>query len=130
MLVGSETEQNKENVINVPDSVITIENGVALKNNGITTDNSTMSTVGFVACYPKTQIKWGVTGGTLGNLCEYKEDDTFVDYWGGNQNPRTINVSANSAKVKASFSTADLANAYIYDVTNSVYLWKGDNVES
>lgn len=111
-------------------SLVAIENGVALQNNGTTTADSMMSTVGFVSCKPSTQIKWGVTGGTLGNLCEYKEDGTFVDYWGGNQNPRTINVSANSTKVKASFSTANLANAYIYDVTNGEYLWKGDNVES
>ena len=111
-------------------SIIPIENGVALQNSGTTAINSTMSTVGFVPCKPSTQIKWGVTGGTLGTLCEYKEDGAFVDYWGSNQNPRTINVSANSTKVKASFSTAHLDNAYIYDVTNSVYLWKGDNVES
>ena len=111
-------------------SVIPIEHGVALQNNGTTTANSTMSTIGFVSCRPSTQIKWGVTGGTLGTLCEYKEDGTSVDYWGGNQNPRTINVSADSTKVKASFSTAHLANAYIYDVTNGTYLWKGDNVES
>ena len=111
-------------------SLVTIENGVELNGAGITTSNSTMSTVGFVSCNPSTQIRWGVTGGTLGNLCEYREDDTFVDYWVGSQNPRTISVSANSTKVKASFSTAHLANAYIYDVTNSEYLWKGDNVES
>ena len=111
-------------------SLVTIENGVALQNNGETTANSTMSTVGFVTCNPSTQIKWGVTGGTLGTLCEYKEDGTFVDYWGAQQNPRTISVTSNSTKVKASFSTAHLANAYIYDVTNSEYLWKGDNVES
>ena len=109
-------------------SVVTIENGVTLQNSGTTTTNSTMSTVGFVSCKPSTQIKWGVTGGTLGTLCEYKEDGTFVDWWGPNQNPRTINVSANSTKVKASFSTAHLDNAYIYDVTNSEYLWKGNNV--
>ena len=107
-----------------------IENGVALQNNGTTTANASMSTVGFVTCNPNTQIKWGVTGGTLGVLCEYKEDGTFVDYWGAQSNPRTINVTANSTKVKASFSTANLADAYIYDVTNGVYLWKGDNVES
>lgn len=107
---------------------VSIENGVVLQNNGQTTINTIMSTVGFVSCKPSTQIKWGVTGGTLGILCEYKEDGTCVDYWGSYQNPRTINVSANSTKVKASFSTAHLANAYIYDVTNSAYLWKGDNV--
>lgn len=106
-----------------------IENGVALQNTGLTAAIANMSTVGFVTCNPSTQIKWGVTGGTLGTLCEYKEDGTFVDYWGGNQNPRTISVTANSTKVKASFSTAHLANAYIYDVTNGVYLWKGYNVE-
>ena len=55
---------------------------------------------------------------------KYKEDNTFVNYWRGGSNPRTINVSANSTKVKASFSTAHLDNAYIYDVTNDEYLWK------
>ena len=106
-----------------------IENGVALQNNGQTIVNANMSTVGFITCKPSTKIKWGVTGGTLGILCEYEENETFVDYWGANiSNPRTITVSKNSTKLKASFSTANLADAYIYDVTNGVYLWKGDNV--
>lgn len=105
-----------------------VEIGVAVSTNGAVSASATMSTVGFVPITARS-VKWGVTGGTLGNLVEYKEDGTVVDYWSGNTNPRTIGASASTAKVKASFSTANLADAYIYDNTNGVYLWKGNNVK-
>lgn len=107
-----------------------IERGVALTDRGTTTVNDSMSTVGFVACSPSTTIKWGVTRGTLGIMCEYKEDGTCNDYWmGSTSNSRSVPIQATSKQIKASFSTANLGDANIYDVTNDVYLWKGPNVE-
>ena len=87
-----------------------------------------MSTIGFISCKPSTQIKWGVTGGTLGVLCEYSETESFIDYWGASANPRTITVSNRAKYVKATFQTSRLDYAYIYDVTNATYLWKGSKV--
>lgn len=89
-----------------------------------------MSTVGFIPTNGATKITWGVTGGTLGILCEYKDDETFVDYWSSNQNPRTVTLTGrvNSTKLKASFSTANLAVAYIMNADTGEYLWKGSNV--
>ena len=108
-----------------------IRDGVELKVDGTLNGSSTtMSTVmGPVICKPSTRIKWGVTGGKLGILCEYKEDGTFVDYWTAASNPREIAVSNETKLVRASFSTANIEDAYIYDVTNGVYLWKGSNVQ-
>ena len=104
---------------------IPIANGVALENNGTTTANSTMSTVGFIPTNGATKITWGVDGGTLGVLCEYKEDGTFVDYWGAQSNPRTITLTggANNIQLKASFSTAHLNNAYVKNAVTGEILW-------
>lgn len=89
-----------------------------------------MSTVGFIPTNGATQITWGVTGGTLGVLCEYKADGSFVDYWGATVNPRTVTLTggANSTQLKASFSTAHLANAYVKNASTGEYIWKGENV--
>ena len=110
-------------------SPISIEHGVALNNNGTLTTNANYSVVGFVQTNGATSIKWGVTGGSLGTLCEYREDGTCQDYWGGSNNPRTVTIKSSSTQVKAAFSTANLDDAYIYDNTNGIYLWKGKNVE-
>lgn len=107
---------------------VTIVNGVTLNSNGTTSANNKMSTVGFIPTNGATNITFGVTGGTLGNLCEYKDDETFVDYWSPMSNPRTVTLNKNSTKLKASFSTADLTNAYIMNVDTEEYLWKGSNV--
>lgn len=85
--------------------------------------------VGFVSTRGATRIKWGVAGGTLGTLCEYDENGTCQDYWGPSTNPRIVNIKATSTHVKATFSTANLDDAYIYDNANGIYLWKGKNVE-
>lgn len=110
-------------------AVVQIKNGVTLNSNGTTSASTTMSTVGFVETNGATSVQWGVTGGTLGTLCEYKEDGTCNDYWGGNQNPRTVTMNSTSTKVKASFSTAHLDYAYIKNATTGEYLWKGKLVE-
>lgn len=88
-----------------------------------------MSTVGFVPTNGATSIQWGVTGGTLGTLCEYTDAGVCQDYLGSNQNPRTVNIGETSTKVKASFSTAHLDYAYIKNAATGEYLWKGDLVE-
>lgn len=108
---------------------IQIAHGVTLNQDGSVAASETMSTVGFVQTGGATSIKWGVTGGTLGTLCEYREDGTCQDYWGGSNNPRTVTIKSSSTQVKAAFSTANLDDAYIYDNTNGKYLWKGKNVE-
>ena len=109
-------------------SAVNIEHGVALKQDGTVQTSSDMSTVGFVQTGGATSIKWGVTGGSLGMLCEYKADGTTNDYWTASANPRTVTIKATSTMVKATFSTANLDDAYIYDNTNGKYLWKGKNV--
>lgn len=106
-----------------------IEHGVTLNNDGTTSTNSSMSTVGFIPTNGATSIKWGVTGGTNGLLCEYTEAEVNQDYWGGSQNPRTVTIKSYSALVKASFSTAHLDYAYIMNATTGEYLWKGSEVE-
>lgn len=109
--------------------IVGIVNGVTLDGNGNTSASPTMSTVGFVPTNGATSIKWGVTGGTNGLLCEYTDDGTCADYWGASANPRTVTINANSTLVKASFSTEHLANAYIMNAITGEYLWKGKNVE-
>jgi hypothetical protein len=109
--------------------IVEIVNDVTLESNGNTSASSTMSTVGFVPTKGATTIKWGVTGGTQGLMCEYKDDGTCADYWGATENPRTVTINANSTLVKASFSTEHLANAYIMNAITGEYLWKGENVE-
>lgn len=108
---------------------VVIEHGVSLTNYGTLKTNANYSVVGFVKTNGATSIKWGVTGGTLGLLCEYTENGTCQDYWGAQTNPRTVTIQSSSTQVKAAFSTANLDNAYIYDNTNGIYLWKGKNVE-
>lgn len=100
-----------------------------LGTNGVTTENTSRCVVGFVPTDGATSIKWGETGGAIGRLCEYKDDGTCQDYWGGDSNPRTVTIKATSTQVKATFATAHLDDAYIYDNTNGKYLWKGKNVE-
>ena len=90
--------------------------------------NANRSIVGFVPCTPSTNIKWGVTGGTLGNLVEFNDSKSVVGYWTPNANPRTIAASSETRYVKASFQTSRLDYAYIYDATNQIYLWKGSKV--
>lgn len=109
-------------------SAVNIEHGVALKQDGTVQTSSNMSTVGFVLTDGATSIKWGVTGGTLGFLCEYTSEGIQQDYWTASANPRTVTIKATSTQVKATFSTANLDDAYIYDNTNGKYLWKGKNV--
>ena len=100
-----------------------------MRQDGSVAADETMSTVGFVQTDGATSIKWGVTGGQLGMLCEYAADGTRNDYWSASANPRTVTIKSSSTQVKASFSTANLDDAYIYDNTNGKYLWKGKNVE-
>ena len=104
---------------------IAIVHGVELTNSGTTTENSTMSTVGPVSTKGASSIKWGVIGGTNGRMCEYREDGTCVDFWGGGTNPRAVTINPNSTQVKASFSSAHLADAYIMNADTGEYLWKG-----
>lgn len=92
-------------------------------------ESPNMSIVGFVPLNGTGAVKWGVTGGTIGILCEYDATGKQVDYWGATSNPRSVTLSTKSTQVKATFSTADLDNAYIYDNTNGIYLWKGKNVQ-
>ena len=106
-----------------------IEHGFALNDNGMLTSNANYSVVGFIKTNGATSIKWGVTGGILGNLCEYAENGAFQDFWKPQQNPRTVTIKSSSTQVKAAFSTANLDDAYIYDNTNGIYLWKGKNVK-
>lgn len=105
-----------------------IEHGVTLNNDGTTSADSSMSTVGFVPTNGATSIKWGVTGGQNGILCEYTEAEVKQDYWGGSKNPRTVNIKSSSTLVKASFSTAHLNYAYIMNAATGEYLWKGSKV--
>lgn len=107
---------------------ITILSGFELDKTGANVANKSMSIVGFVPCRPSTKIKWGVTSGTLGTMCEFNEAKTLVDYWTPQSNPRTITAASGTRYVKAAFQTSRLDYAYIYDVTNVVYLWKGINV--
>lgn len=107
---------------------IPVEHGVKLNNNGTTSADLSMSTVGFIPTNGATSIKWGVTGGTNGLLCEYTEAEVNQDYWGGNQNPRTVTIKSSSTLVKASFSTAHLDYAYIMNDATGEYLWKGSKV--
>ena len=109
-------------------SPISIEHGVELNSDGTLAPNANYSVVGFVQTNGATSIKWGVTGGILGKLCEYTENGICQDYWGGSNNPRTVTIKSSSTQVKAAFSTANLDDAYIYDNTNGIYLWKGNNV--
>lgn len=102
-----------------------IVDGVTLEINGSTTTSASMSTVGFVDTDGATSIQWGVTGGTLGRMCEYTSDGTCVDYWGASGNPRTVAINPSSTLVKASFETAYLDYAYIKDTETGRYLWKG-----
>lgn len=104
-----------------------IINNIKLEQNGITSKDNRMSTIGYVDCQPNTQITWGINGG-LGRLLEYNENLITVDFWEPRANPRTIPISNTTTKLKASFETANLDYAYIYDETNGVYLWKGKNV--
>lgn len=90
-----------------------IEYDVRLNNNGTTSVDSSMSTVGFIPTKGATSIKWGVTGGTNGILCEYTEAEVNQDYWAPNTNPRTVTIKPSSTLVKASFSTAHLDYAYV-----------------
>lgn len=114
---------------NIEYIVTPLEQGVSLRNDGTVQSAADFSVVGFIPTGGATSIKWGVTGGTIGTLCEYTENGTCQDYWGGSSNPRTVNIKATSTQVKATFSTANLDYAYIYDNTNGRYLWKGSRVE-
>ena len=89
--------------------------GFELNNRGQNVANANMSIIGFISCTPSTQIKWGVTNGTLGRLCEYSETKSFIDYWGAMENPRTITVSNRAKYVKATFQTSMLDYAFRYD---------------
>lgn len=114
--------------ISVTYLTVSIEYGVALNNNGTVSSSENMSTVGFVPTNGATSIQWGVTGGTLGTLCEYNYADVCQDYWGGGSNSRTVTIKSTSTKVKASFSTAHLDYAYIKNAATGEYLWKGSGV--
>ena len=107
---------------------VAILHGFEIDKTGANVVNANRSIVGFVPCTPSTNIKWGVTGGTLGNLVEFNDSKSVVGYWTPNANPRTIAASSETRYVKASFQTSRLDYAYIYDATNQIYLWKGSKV--
>lgn len=102
--------------------------GMIVEQNGNISESDTMSYV-EVDVVGGSNIKYGVNGGTMSYLCEFDKDGKWLDFWAANSNPRTITLKASATKVKVSFTTANLNDAYIYDNTNGVYLWKGKNVK-
>ena len=108
---------------------VVIEPGYKLDSDGSLSQSSSMAVVGYVAINGGEYIRWGNSIGSLGILCEYDETYKKLDFWNGEGTGRTIRTKTSSRFVKACFPSSDLDNAYIYDETNSKYLWKGKNVE-
>ena len=109
---------------------VVIEYGYELSQGGQLVESEERCVVGFVKCEGGISVRWGVTSGSYGRLCEYKSTGEWVDYWDAkNGISRTISISTNSSLLKATFRIDCVDNAYIYDETNGKYLWKGKNVE-
>ena len=86
MLVGSETEQNKENVINVPDSVITIEdyaffNNVSMKEI-VVSDNTTSLGYAFLGGNTLLETITVPFIGATNNESEISETTVFGHFFG------------------------------------------------
>lgn len=65
------------------------------------------------------------------SLNMYNESQSYLDYWLANSNPRTITYTRTDVRyLRATFKTAALDDCYIYDNTNSVFIFKGANVSS
>ena len=109
---------------------VVIEYGYELTQRGNLVENDNHCVVGFVKCDVGISVRWGVTSGSYGRLCEYDSTEKWVDFWDARGGiSRTITISSNSSLLKATFRIDYVDNAYIYDETNGKYLWKGANVE-
>ena len=87
--------------------------------------------VGFIPVVSKPSITWGAISGKYGTLTEYNDAEEYVDHWGasGSAISRTITLNANTAQIKVTFYTNNLANSFIRNDTTGEYYYKGENVE-
>lgn len=72
-----------------------------------------------------------VYDGTDGNemMTCLNQNYHYVTYYNALANPRTININnANVKYVRLTIKNSELANCYIHDDTDDVYLWRGSDV--
>lgn len=71
-------------------------------------------------------------GSQIPRLCTYKANKTYIDYWGAGANYSTrknLNIYSSSAYyLRIAFWISKIEDCYIYDETNGIYIWKGNNV--
>ena len=101
---------------------------VALTSSGTTTSDSTHCVTDYIPISNSTSITYSVgeyMDGTY--MVEYNSNKTKIDYWYGSPNPRTLTLTGgtNTAYIRLTCLTSNLAAAYIYDNTNKKYLFKG-----
>lgn len=85
---------------------------------GVLIYDTNSATLGYFEVPAGITVRWH--GSLL--FCEYKSDGTFVDFW--TREDREIKISNSSTKVMMSVSKANISTAYIYDVTNSTYIYR------
>lgn len=116
--------------INVDEYVAppTMTANVTLTTNGATRADYTHCVTDYIPISNSTSITYSV-GENLQEtyMVEYRADKTIIDYWYGSPNPRTQTLTGgtNTAYIRLTCLTSNLAAAYIYDNTNKKYLFKG-----
>ena len=75
------------------------------------------------------QIKWGEANGNYRQIYFYNDAGSRLDYFNPSGTSRTVTAPAASTSALVYFPNAYMDTAYVYDVPEGKYLWKGKLVE-
>ena len=75
-------------------------------------------------------ISFSLGGTNVGHMLYFNDDGSYQAYTGSTSNPRTATPSRDYKYACVCFQKANLASTYVYDNTDGVYLFKGDELAS
>lgn len=105
--------------------------GYRLYTNGTTrTGNSNSNVVSrFFEVVGGHVIKYRIGQNSYRYFSQYDSSQTYVTQESNKSQPRTITLNSKTAYVRFSSLQTSLDNCYVYDVTDSEWIWKGKNVK-
>lgn len=100
---------------------------------GLTSGWSWMTTKVFDIPSGCTSIRFDANGGSgsgsNANLYLFNSSGGLATWYSYNTADRVVSVPATATKVRMSMGISQVQNCYIYDITHSKYIWKGQNVQ-